>query len=139
MKRVYLLFFASLLILSACQNKETAEDKEVISNVPDPLTAEISSRGVNSTSKEILLEAIVTQGTKSLDHADEVTFEIRKSGEDNRQLIEADNDGYGKYRIMHTFRDDGKYIVIAHVTAGEQHVMPEKELVIKGGQHSDVN
>ncbi|CAH0219078.1 hypothetical protein SRABI96_02365 [Peribacillus sp. Bi96] len=129
MKKFYLCS-ALLFMLAGCQESEMPEDKEVNSAVPESLEASIVIKGKLNPGKEVILETTVKQGSQLVNEADEVLLEVRKSGQDKREMLEAKNTGSGMYQVMHTFDEQGKYIVVAHVTAKGLHVMPEKEVVI---------
>ncbi|WP_057912564.1 FixH family protein [Peribacillus muralis] len=129
MKKIYMCS-ALLFMLAGCQQTEMQEDKEVNSAVPESMEASIAIKGTLDEGKEVILETTVKQGSQLVNEADEVLFEVRKSGHDKRDMLEAKNTGSGKYQVMHTFTEQGKYIVVAHVTAKGLHVMPEKEVVI---------
>jgi uncharacterized protein YdhG (YjbR/CyaY superfamily) len=131
MKKIYLCT-AMLFLLAGCQEVEKPEDKEVSSVIPESIDATIAIKGNLVAGKEIIIETTVKEGSKLVNEAAEVLFEVRKSGQDKREMLEAKNTGSGTYQVMHTFSDQGKYYVIAHVTAKGLHVMPEKEIVIKG-------
>ncbi|MGE6377524.1 FixH family protein [Peribacillus muralis] len=134
MKKIY-MYSALLIMLVGCQQKEIQEDKEVNSAVPESMEASIAIKGSLDQGKEVILETTVKQGNQLVNEADEVLFEVRKSGQDKREMLDAKNTGSGKYQVMHTFTEQGKYIVVAHVTAKGLHVMPEKEIAIPG--HED--
>ncbi|MFJ8257453.1 FixH family protein [Peribacillus asahii] len=128
-----------LVLLAGCQETEMPEGKEVNSTVTTPLVASISSVGDLVAGKEIIIEASVKQGKEVIQEADEVLIEIRKSGSDERTMLGAKNIGEGKYQVLHTFPDSGKYFVIAHVTTKGLHVMPEKEFVIEEHKPSETS
>ncbi|PJN86646.1 FixH family protein [Bacillus sp. mrc49] len=134
MKKIYMCS-ALLIMLAGCQQAEMQEDKEVNSAVPESMEASIAIKGSLDKGKEVILETTVKQGSRLVNEADEVLFEVRKSGHDKREMLDSKNTGSGKYQVMHTFTEQGKYIVIAHVTAKGLHVMPEKEVVIP--EHED--
>ncbi|MDM5357467.1 FixH family protein [Peribacillus sp. RS7] len=129
MKKFYICS-ALLFMLAGCQETEMPEDKEVNSAVPDSMDASIVIKGKVEPGKEVILETSVKQGSRLVNEADEVLFEVRKSGQDKREMLEAKNTGSGVYQVMHTFEEQGKYIVVSHVTAKGLHVMPEKEVVV---------
>lgn len=131
MKKLYMCT-ALLVMLAGCQESEMPEDKEVNSAVPVSMDASIVIKGKVEPGKEVILETAVKQGSQLVNEADEVLFEVRKSGQDKREMLEAKNTGSGMYQVMHTFEEQGKYIVVSHVTAKGLHVMPEKEVVVPG-------
>jgi len=131
MKKLYMCT-ALLVMLAGCQESEMPEDKEVNSAVPVSMDASIVIKGKVEPGKEVILETAVKQGSHLVNEADEVLFEVRKSGQDKREMLEAKNTGSCMYQVMHTFEEQGKYIVVSHVTAKGLHVMPEKEVVVPG-------
>ncbi|USK66160.1 FixH family protein [Peribacillus frigoritolerans] len=131
MKKLYMCT-ALLVMLAGCQESEMPEDKEVNSAVPESMDASIVIKGKVEPGKEVILETTVKQGSQLVNEADEVLFEVRKSGQDKREMLEAKNTGSGMYQVMYTFEEQGKYIVVSHVTAKGLHVMPEKEVVVPG-------
>lgn len=133
MKKFYLCAIL-LFVLTGCQKTEKPEDKEVSNIIPDTMEATIAVKGTLVSGKEVILETTVKEGSQLINEAGEVLFEVRKSGQDKREMLEAKNTGSGTYQVMHTFEKEGKYHVIAHVTAKGQHVMPEKEVVIKDNE-----
>lgn len=124
------LFLTTLL--AGCHQNEQPEEKEVNTVVAEPISAAISIKGNLVSNKEVDIETSLIQGTRPLDHVDEVKIEIRKAGEDERQLFDAENSGKGQYHLKHTFSEPGKYFLIAHITEQGQHIMPEKEIIISG-------
>ncbi|WP_110928951.1 FixH family protein [Bacillus massiliglaciei] len=125
------------IILTGCKGtEEQPEGQEVNSQVAEPMKAEIRYKGEAVEGKELIIETSVTQGEKPVDRADEVLFEIRKSGSDQREMIGAKYTENGSYQIMHAFPESGDYFVIAHVTAKGLHVMPEKKIKIISTEHS---
>ncbi|MGE7604136.1 FixH family protein [Peribacillus sp. NPDC097675] len=129
MKKFYLCAVL-MLALAGCQENEKPEDEEVSNIIPDTMEATIAVKGTLVSGKEVILETTVKEGSHLVNETDEVLFEVRKSGQDKREMLETKNTGSGTYQVMHTFGKEGKYHVIAHVTAKGQHVMPEKEIVI---------
>lgn len=129
MKKFYLCAVL-MLALVGCRETEKPEDKEVSNIIPDTMEATIAVKGTLAPGKEVILETTVKEGSHLVNEAGEVLFEVRKSGQDKREMLAAKNTGSGTYQVMHTFEKEGKYHVIAHVTAKGQHVMPEKEVVI---------
>lgn len=128
------IFFSAavMFLLTGCQGSETPEDKEVNSSMPDTIEAEIAIKGTPTEGKEVIIETTVREGSHLLNEEGDITFEVRKSGEDKREMLEAKNTGSGTYQVMHTFGEQGKYFVTAHVTAKGTHVMPEKVVEIQG-------
>lgn len=118
-----------VFILAGCRQVDMPEDTEVNSTVV-PITVKISTIGDALVGKEIIIDTKVEKGNQVITEADDVVVEIRKSGSDHRELLDAKNMGDGIYQVMHTFSDAGKYYIVSHVTADGLHVMPEKEIVV---------
>ncbi|MFJ7638959.1 FixH family protein [Peribacillus sp. NPDC097225] len=138
MKKFYLSAIL-LFALAGCQETEKPEDKEVSNAIPETMDATISVKGTLVSGKEVILETTVKEGSQLVNEAGEVLFEVRKSGQDKREMLDAKNTGSGTYQVMHTFKEQGKYHVIAHVTAKNQHVMPEKEVVITDNESENTS
>lgn len=128
MKKLYMCTLL-LVLLAGCQANEKPEDKEV-SNLIETMEATIAVKGNLAPGKEIILETKVRAGSQPVSEADEVLFEVRKSGQDKREMLDAKSTGSGTYQVMHTFSKSGTYYITVHVTANNQHVMPEKKVVI---------
>ncbi|WP_456278857.1 FixH family protein [Bacillus sp. AK128] len=77
--------------------------------------------------EEVTFKAHVTQGEENVEDANEVMFEIIESGQDTSEMVEGDYLGEGVYSIEKNFLHEGKYFVVAHVTARDMHTMPRVE------------
>ncbi len=88
--------------------------------------------------KKTMIQAIVTQDGENVEDAEKVEFEIWKDseGQDNSEMIEANNQGDGVYSITYTFKSEGKYTLYAHTTANDVHVMPLVHFEV-GQEHSE--
>ncbi|MFE5319440.1 FixH family protein [Paenibacillus sp. NPDC056579] len=116
-----------LLSVAACSNPASIGLEQA-----EPVQVEVST--VQETllpGRAILLEAKVTQGNDKVEDAQEVKFEIWKKDQPNHQTVTASHWKDGVYRIKTMFPEDGTYNVIAHVTARDMSVMPQKELVVE--------
>jgi protein SCO1/2 len=76
------------------------------------------------------LMAVVSQGDKKVNDADEVMFEVWKKGKSQHQMVKGESKGNGTYVMEKTFDDPGTYFVMSHVTARGQHVMPKKKITV---------
>ncbi|WP_409346252.1 FixH family protein [Paenibacillus sp. MBLB4367] len=125
-KRIYMLIAVfCMLPLAACTNgsdkPSASEEVQVeIRTVQNPIQSE----------RATLIEAHVTQGNAPVQDAREVKFEIWKEDQQKHEQIVATHWQNGVYRIKKMFPNDGNYQVIAHVTAGDAQVKPQKELVV---------
>lgn len=117
---------ASLLLIAGCSSPPS-EPSEVADLVQVMI---ITSPETIQLGQPIQIEAHVTQGSKPVEDAQEVEFEIWKQGNDKHEKIKVAHERGGIYPIHRTFSEEGIYYVIAHVTARDMHVMPKKELVV---------
>ena len=117
------------MMLVACQAKAQPEGEEVSSQLI-PLTAVIKTEGAKVRGTEMKLVASVMQGSKVVEEADDVVFEVRKAGQDERKMLPAEHMAKGDYSSSYTFEEVGKYYIVVHVTANGMHVMPEKVIEI---------
>ncbi|GIQ67724.1 FixH family protein [Xylanibacillus composti] len=83
-----------------------------------------------SAGQEVDLKAAVTQDAEQVEDADEVMFEVRQSGSDDRAMLMGEHAGEGMYTVTHVFPEAGTYFVTAHVTARGMHNMPTLEVDI---------
>ncbi|MCM3669002.1 FixH family protein [Mesobacillus maritimus] len=124
MKKVFLLAFCILFVLTGCSEEEQP------SEIPELLEVEIRTPETINVNEEVIIEALVTQGDEKVDDATTVEFEIWKSGEEEHEKVEGENKGNGIYSITRTFQEEGEYSVISHVTARDMHNMPKKEFTV---------
>lgn len=127
MKKLLIGLFMLIGVLAGCSNQSATTDEV-------PKMVEVSVKTVPQTipvNKAAKIEAIVTQGNDKVSDADEVKFEVWKSGQAKHEMLEAKNEGKGIYSINKTFQSEGKYYVTAHVTARNMHVMPNQELNVQ--------
>lgn len=118
---------ATLLLLSAC----TANNIQKNNETPKIVNAEIMIPGRIPLNKESVLSVKLSQGSDTVDDADEVQFEIWKvNSKEDSELIEAKHEKDGIYSILKTFKEDGLYYVQTHVTAHGLHVMPKKQFAV---------
>ncbi|WP_054704483.1 FixH family protein [Bacillus sp. JCM 19041] len=77
------------------------------------------------------LQTWVTQGDDKVEDAHEVLFELWKDGDrDNAEFHEAIHEKDGLYRAPVEVSEDGIYLLQAHVTARDMHVMPTQEIIV---------
>ncbi|MFJ5622572.1 FixH family protein [Peribacillus loiseleuriae] len=127
-KKIVLGVLISMMLV-ACQGKAQPEGEEVSSQLI-PLTAVIKTEGVMESGTEMKLAVSVMQGSKTIEDADDVVFEVRRAGQDERKMLPAEYMAKGDYSSRYTFEEAGKYYVVVHVTANGLHVMPEKAIKI---------
>lgn len=143
MKRV-LLGLLSLIIISvlaACgnDNKEKEENHSEhkqsdhdSSDKPQALEVKLDVPEEANKGEEVDLSAEVTLGKEKVKDADEVMFEIIKDGDKkNSEMKKVKENKDGKYTLKYKFDEEGTYNITSHVTARDQHTMPNKDINIK--------
>lgn len=129
MKKGSLLILLSIGILAGCSGEK--EDHETgHTSAPVMIGVEILTAEKVTAGEDVELSAEVTQGDEKVEDANEVVFEVRASGQDKGEMIEASHEGDGIYSVKKKFDNEGTYIVIAHVTARDMHHMPSQEIVV---------
>jgi hypothetical protein len=78
----------------------------------------------------VTITVTVTQNDKPVDDAKDVTFEVWKGDQDQHEMIKANKNVGGAYSIPYTFRQEGTYFIMYHVTARDQHSMQKIELKV---------
>lgn len=127
MKKFFLLLSLLIIFLTAC-----TQDKQPTEEAPEILEVSIQTPDSIDVNQEIDIQALVTQGNEKVTDAEEVKFEIWKTGEEEHEMVQAKHDKDGIYSIKKTFSEGGTYFVTAHVTARSMHSMPRKEIVVAG-------
>lgn len=128
MKKFLFALMALLLLFmaSGCGN-----EKEKATDLPEMVEVELSiSPETSKPNQSITFEAKVTQGKEKVEDADEVTFEIWRSKDENHEKIKINHAGNGIYRLEKSFQQEGTYYIISHVTARDMHNMPKKEFIV---------
>jgi hypothetical protein len=128
MKKGLFGFILILIALVGCSNDK--QDTQLNDPMPEMIEVSIEAPETVGLNEEVYLRATVTQGTDKVDDANEVTFELQKTGEEEHEKIEAVNEGEGVYSIKKTFTENGVFTVIAHVTARSMHSMPRVEMTV---------
>ncbi|WLR51853.1 FixH family protein [Bacillus tianshenii] len=127
MKKLSVLLLALLVVLSACgQEKQTNEGTDSL----QPLEVEIKLPEEIKPNEETTISTYVSQGGEAVNDADDVQFELWKSGQDEHEMIEGEFQEDGIYSFTHTFTEEGTYYVVSHVTARDMHNMPREEFVV---------
>ncbi|WP_163100663.1 FixH family protein [Peribacillus alkalitolerans] len=127
MKKFSILLFVFLLMMVGCT--QTKEDVVPTSKAVEMIDVTIQTPTTVQTNEKVKIEALVTFANKNVNDASEVLFEIWKSGQDKRQMLDGRPLGKGIYSSETIFKEDGKYFIVAHVTARNMHAMPKKEVV----------
>ncbi|MBM7693944.1 hypothetical protein JOC77_003388 [Peribacillus deserti] len=136
MKKIAFLLFSAIFLLGACTNNGPKNSDKDKNKIPEILSVELSVQEKAEINEEVKLAAKVTQGNETVEDADEVKFEIRKSGGTDYEMIEVKKQSHGVYSINKKFQESGTYTVISHVTARDMHSMPSKQITI-GSPASD--
>jgi hypothetical protein len=127
-----------LVLLTGCAS--SGQESSPAGEVPEIIEVTILTADTLNPNEEVSLEARVTQGGENVEDASEVKFEIRKSGQDEREMLEAQHQGEGVYAAAKTFEEEGIYDLVAHVTARDMHNMPKKQVTVgnpeSGAGHS---
>lgn len=126
------------IALTACgkeENKENHKGHENHASQKDkkvaPLTVDLTVPKQVEKDKVTEIKALVKHGNDKVNDADEVMFEIIKDGDTKNSVKEKVKDAKdGIYTLKYTFKEDGKYNIISHVTAHNQHTMPNKDITI---------
>ncbi|WP_409302984.1 FixH family protein [Peribacillus sp. SCS-155] len=127
MKKYYILFISMFLLLAGCAQNDNSGSKQ---ETPEFIEVSIKAPEKVKLNEVVTFEATVTQGKEKVDDADEVQFEFRKQGEAESEMVDAKNQGSGVYAIKKAFKDNGIYIVVAHVTARDMHNMPSTKITV---------
>ncbi|MEW9670283.1 FixH family protein [Ammoniphilus sp. 3BR4] len=121
-------------ILIGCSQ---APQEPEIPEAPVPITVEFKVEPELIKAGEIAsLQVLVKQGEELVEDAQEVEFEIWKEGQEQHDIVEAENQGKGIYSFMERFHEAGTYHVMYHVTARDMHDMKPMEVVVAGEEQS---
>lgn len=132
------------IALTACGKEENKEDHKGHENHASqtdkkvaPLTVDLTVPKHAEKGKVTEIKALVKHGNDKVNDADEVMFEIIKDGDTKNSVKEKVKDAKdGIYTLKYTFKEDGKYNIISHVTAHNQHTMPNKDITIGEVDHT---
>lgn len=127
-KLIWFAILVALFMLSACgQDAETADaDMNV-----QPVETVFNSAEAFEPGENVTLSVTVTQGTESVEDADEVVFEVWQSGNRKEsEMLPADHVEDGVYEAETIFDAEGLYFAQAHTTARRLHVMPKQEITV---------
>ncbi|WP_017185205.1 FixH family protein [Alkalibacillus haloalkaliphilus] len=119
-----------LVTVAACggQDEETTEEQEVDSLAP--LEVEVLMDEQIDTG-ENMLSTRVTQDGQPVEDASEVMFEVWQEGQkESSDMIEGNHVEDGLYEVSYTFEEEGVFYLVPHVTARDQHHMPQHDLVV---------
>lgn len=135
MKKLFIIA-ASALILTACgQEKQEGHEGHGThseSKSVTPLTVDLKVPAKAKAGDSVKITATVKHGKTFVNEADEVMFEIIKDKDlknSVKEKVKKAKDGV--YTLEYTFKDKGNYNVISHVTAHNQHTMPNADIVVE--------
>lgn len=130
MKKWFWISFL-LLFVVGCQDEVVVEEAVPMLQVTIPIPEQLAVG-------KATLRAEVLNGTEVVDDADEVLFEVWKSGEFEQSVkIEGVyTDGF--YEANYTFTEDGVYYMYAHITAFNLHTMPKKQMIVGSPNMAEV-
>ncbi|AQQ52567.1 FixH family protein [Planococcus lenghuensis] len=95
------------------------------------ITVEIITSETAEPGDEVRLAAEVVQGTEAVADADEVMFEVWKSGRrEQGEMIEGIHTENGIYEASRVFEEKGLYFIQAHTSARGLHIMPQQEITV---------
>ena len=133
MKKLLFFFISIMFLVTACSS-DSEQKADSLDNPPELLEVSIITPEKIEINKEITIAAEVIQGEEKVTNADEVKFEIWKSGQEEHEMFPASNEKDGTYSIKKTFSEGGNYYIVAHTTANRMHSMPKKEVIVEGGE-----
>jgi hypothetical protein len=129
MKKLLVLFLGVFLVLAGCSSGEEKKTEET-AEIPEIINVSIETPDKIKVNEEVEIQAHVMQGDEKVDDANEVKFEIWKSGQDDHVMLQGEHKSDGVYTVNKTFTESGTYFIISHVTARDMHSMPKKEIVV---------
>ncbi|GAF14730.1 YznA protein [Bacillus sp. JCM 19046] len=116
-----------LLFLTACSADE--DPNENLST--EIIDVHIQVQEEQPVNEPFTLQTQVMQGDDFVEDAHEVLYEVwQNEHRDDAEFIEASHSQDGIYRAEIELETDGVYIVQAHVTARDMHVMPTQEFFV---------
>lgn len=130
MKKAIIAFILLISIMAGCATQKDQDQQNGSNQSLEIIEVTIQTPETINPNEEVTIQALVTQGSDKVGDANEVKFEIWKDGQEEHEMIKGQNDGKGIYSTKKTFTDNGKYYVIAHVTARSMHAMPKKEFIV---------
>ncbi|TVX94098.1 FixH family protein [Paenibacillus agilis] len=133
MKKIAVGIMLALVLVSsaACTASTDTQKKQHVSS---QLNAEIITPESIALKQETVLQVSLTDHNEPVTKADLVHFEIwdakKGQGKEGSQMISAQHEKDGLYTVSATFEQNGVYFVQTHISVGEQHVMPKKQLIV---------
>ncbi|MED3815842.1 FixH family protein [Priestia megaterium] len=108
MKKLSMLLLVLVIAVVGCSKGNEQQSQEVKGTIEVPQTIKANEK----TSINVL----VTQGDKKIENADAVQIQVEKEGYINQEMIDAKHQDNGAYSTDYTFKEDGEYMITAHVT-----------------------
>jgi uncharacterized protein YcfL len=126
---IIIAFFLLLLVGCQSNNEENHSYHDTnVSAIEVHLTVNPENPALH---EKVTFQAHVSQGGENVEDANEVTFEVWMSGQDDHEMIEAKHEGDGLYVATKQLDEAGTYFVVSHVTARDMHTMPKKEFNVR--------
>ncbi|WP_079508745.1 FixH family protein [Mesobacillus jeotgali] len=133
MKKFLTVFIAIMFLLTACNTDQDRKESS-LEDPPELLEVSIVVPEKIEINQEVTIKAHVSQGEEKVTNADEVKFEIWRSGQNDHEMTPAKNEQDGNYSIKKTFTEGGNYFIVAHTTANRMHSMPKIEIIVGGNE-----
>lgn len=116
-----------LMLLAACSTDEEPTEE----NSTEIIDVHIQMQQDQPVDETITLQTQVMQGNDFVEDAHEVLYEVWiNENRDDAEFIEGSHSQDGIYRGEVQLDSEGIYIVQAHVTARDMHVMPTQEFFV---------
>lgn len=125
----FIMVVVAFVLLITAYSSESSEQDEVAELVQVEIRIPSDSIKAGMSTQ---IEAYVSQCGQPVNDAQKVEFEIWNKNHNEHEKIEVTLQGNGIYNINKAFMEEGTYVVIAHVTARDMHVMPQMEFVVGG-------
>ncbi len=138
--RTWLKFAAALLFAAWLTSCSFQADDRPITEIPERIKADLTVHPkALEPGQPVTLEVKVFQGENMIDDADEVVFEIWKSGhKEKAERFEAIFMENGRYALEQTIEEEGVYYVTCHVTVGGLQMMPTEMVIVGDAAQSDL-
>ncbi|MCE4093204.1 FixH family protein [Priestia aryabhattai] len=123
MKKISILLLVLVIAMVGCsKGNELRRSQEVKGTIQVPESIK--------PNEKISIKILVTQGDKKIEDADDVQFQVEKEGYINQEMTEAKHQGNGVYSTDYTFKEDGEYMITAHVTVKGDMKMFRKKVTV---------
>jgi hypothetical protein len=129
MKKNFMWIAIVILLVGVGYFYKNNDKDQVDSNQPIDVKIELP-KGQLKANEKITIKAKVTQDGQAVKDADEVKFEVGENGKQSSEMLDVKNQKNGTYSANYTFKQDGNYYVVAHVTARDMHTMPKETITV---------